>query len=94
MSNTTIVIAPRERFSSIIASLQSLFVTIDETVPVVVVEGGSPSWIRRRLHKLQKTRYFELVSFDHVIIPNEARNIGAAKAKTEFIAFCDNDLEY
>ena len=37
----SIVVVPRERFTSLPVSLRSLFSTIAEDVPVVVVEGGT-----------------------------------------------------
>lgn len=91
---STIVVSPRERFLSVIPSLESLFTTIADNVPVVVVEGGTPRKIRQRLEEIQSDRHFELVSLDHMVTPNEARNIGARMAQTEFVAFCDNDIEY
>ncbi len=39
----SIVVVPRERFTSLPVSLRSLFSTIAEDVPVVVVEGGTPA---------------------------------------------------
>lgn len=39
---TSIVVVPRERFTSLPVSLRSLFATIPGEVPVVVVEGGTP----------------------------------------------------
>lgn len=94
MSLTTVVIAPRERFSSIIPSLRSLYRTIARGVPVIVVEGASPAWVRLRLRAMRLLYGFELISLPQAVTPNEARNIGAARAKTPYIAFCDNDLEY
>ena len=40
MVKTTIIISPRERFNTLLASLRSLFETIAEDVPVIVVDGG------------------------------------------------------
>ena len=94
MHKTTIVVVPRERFSSVVASLGSLFSTVSDNVPVVVVEGGSPAKVISELQKLRKTRYFDLISTAHKITPNEARNIGARLAKSEYIVFSDNDIEY
>lgn len=94
MQKTTIVISPRERYSSIVVSLKSLFSTVPANVPVIVVEGGSPDTVIRDLQMLRKTRYFELVSRPHKITPNEARNIGAGLAKSEYVVFADNDIEY
>jgi len=92
--NSTIIVVPRERFSSIIQSLESLFATIGDDVPVIVVEGGSPGRVRADLKALQAKRPFEVISRPYMITPNEARNIGARRARSDFVVFCDNDLEY
>ena len=92
--HSTIVVAPRERFSSITASLKSLFKTIDPLQPVIVVEGATPEDIRSELAQMQTARQFEHVALDYPIVPQAARNIGAKMAKTDYIVFADNDLEY
>ncbi|MGH1352241.1 MAG: glycosyltransferase family 2 protein [Methyloligellaceae bacterium] len=91
---TTIIVSPRERFSSVVQSLKSLFKTIPEDVRVIVIEGGSPKSVRKQLADLQKIRKFEHIPISYWITPNEARNIGAKMATTEFVAFCDNDIDY
>lgn len=91
---TTIVISPRERFSSIVKSLESLFATIPAAVRVIVVEGGSPEAVKADLRAIQARRHFDWVSLDYMIIPNEARNIGGHMADTEYIVFADNDIDY
>ncbi len=94
LPRTTVVISPRERFSPVIGALKSLFATIPDETPVVVVEGASPDNIVSDLKQLQKTRHFELISRPFMVTPNEARNIGARSANTEFIVFADNDIEF
>jgi hypothetical protein len=42
----SIVVVPRERFTSLPVSPRSPFSTIAEDVPVVVVEGGTPEATR------------------------------------------------
>ena len=94
LPRTTVVVSPRERFSPVIGALKSLFATIPEETPVVVVEGASPDRIVSDLKRLQKVRHFELISRPFMVTPNESRNIGAQSAKTEFIVFADNDIEF
>ena len=91
---TTIVIAPRERFSSLPRTLRSLFKTVPADQPVIVVEGATPSDIRDELNEIKAARPFEHIALPYPLLPNAARNIGAAKATTDFIAFCDNDLDF
>lgn len=91
---TSIIVSPRERFTAIIPSLESLFGTIGPDVPVIVVEGSSPASVREQLHDLQKQRPFELVSFDYFITPQEARNIGFSRVSSDYVVFTDNDIHY
>jgi GT2 family glycosyltransferase len=90
----SIVVVPRERFTSLPVSLRSLFGTIPADVPVVVVEGGTPEATRAELVALAQERPFELISLPYMVKPNEARNLGVAKTSTEYVVIADNDIEY
>lgn len=92
--DVTVVVVPRERFTSLPASLRSLFATIDSSVPVVVVEGDSPQSVHEELNDLRSERDFEVISTERMLLPNEARNVGAAAAKSKYIVFADNDIHY
>ncbi|MEX0809629.1 MAG: glycosyltransferase [Dongiaceae bacterium] len=94
MARSTVIVAPRERFSSVVESLESLFATVPATVPVVVVEGCSPAPVRAALTALQARRPFDLVSLDWYVTPHEARNIAFERVETEFVVFADNDMIY
>ncbi len=91
---TTIVVSPRERFTSLPVSLRSLFSTIAPEVPVVVVEGATPEPLREELRVLGRERPFQLISLPYMVRPNEARNIGLAEARTEYVVLTDNDIHY
>ncbi len=91
---STIIVAPRERFSSLPQSLRSLFATIPPEQPVIVVEGASPPDIQNELKTLNKERSFVHVALPYPVIPNVARNIGTARATTDYVVLCDNDIEY
>jgi len=91
---TTVVVVPRERFTSLPESLSSLFRTVPDDVPVVVVEGASPERTRSALVALARERPFTLLSLPYMLKPNEARNRGVAAASTEFVVIVDNDIEY
>lgn len=92
--DVSIVVAQRERFSSVLESLRSLFSTIENNVNVVVVEGASPENVRKDLLALQKIRSFKLISLDYFVTPNEARNIGLKNVDSEYVVFADNDIVY
>ena len=92
--DVTIVVSPRERFSSIVPSLRSLFASIPDSVRVIVVEGGTPEPIRAQLALLARTRPFDHLALDYMVTPNEARNLGARRVGTTFMVLADNDIEY
>lgn len=94
ISGTTIVVSPRERFSSVVDSLDSLFSTIGEDVPVIVVEGRSPTHVRESLDAMRRERHFEWISLPWLITPQEARNIGFDRVQTEYVVFADNDIRF
>jgi GT2 family glycosyltransferase len=90
----SVAIVPRERFRQSPLSLRSLFKTIDENVPVIVIDGGAPEYIRKELYALRAERPFELVECEDFILPNKARNVALDRVDTKYVAFCDNDLDY
>ena len=90
----SVAVVPRERFRQLPLSLRSLFKTIDENVPVIVVDGGAPEHIRKELYALCAERPFELVECEDFMLPNKARNIALDRVETKYVAFCDNDLDY
>ena len=94
MARTTVIVSPRERFAPLVPSLRSLFATIAEDVPVVVVDGGAPSQVCEELEALRTVRPFEWSHADYYLTPHEARNIGFEKVDTECVVFADNDIAY
>lgn len=91
---TSVVVVPRERFTSLPVSLRSLFSTISADVPVVVVEGATPPDTRAELQDLTRERPFDLVTLPYMVKPNEARNLGVERTTTEYVVIADNDIEY
>lgn len=92
--SATVIVAPRERFTSLPVSLKSLFATIKREVPVIVVEGGSPEEVRAELRALAAERPFTHISLPYMMKPNEARNIGLRETRTEYAVLTDNDIHY
>jgi glycosyltransferase involved in cell wall biosynthesis len=93
-ARTTVVVSPRERFSPTIESLKSLFSTVPDDVPVIVVDGGFPAALRSELRELARERPFQHETREWLLLPNQARNIGTDLVQTEFVAYCDNDMIY
>lgn len=91
---TSVVVVPRERFTSLAVSLRSLFATIPGDTPVVVVEGGTPAATLAELVALAEERPYQLISLPYMVKPNEARNRGVAETTTEYVVIADNDIEY
>jgi len=54
MSLSSVVVVPRERLTSLTNCLESLFSTINDDVPVIVVEGGSSAQTLSELKALER----------------------------------------
>jgi GT2 family glycosyltransferase len=90
----TVVIVPRDHFSDTRESLESLLESTPDPIAIVYVDGGSPPRTAGYLRERARTARFGLIRYDHYLIPNQARNIGAAGVKTRYIAFVDNDVVF
>jgi GT2 family glycosyltransferase len=90
----SVVVAPRERLTSLPGSLRSLFATLPSDLHVVVVEGGTPDETRAELRRLATDRPFDLVSLPYMVKSNEARNLGVTRTSSEYVIIADNDIEY
>ena len=94
MDKSTVVMVPRESFSETVGALESLFETIPETTPVIVVMGGLPHNISDSIRELRKKRDFRFIERDEFVLAPEARNIALEFVDTEYTVFCDNDLVF
>lgn len=90
--DVTIVVVPRDHFSDTKESLESIYEFTSPACPIVYVDGCSPRSIAAYLREQANSGKIDLVRYDHYLTPNQARNIGAARAKTAYIAFLDNDV--
>ena len=89
---TTIAMVPHEKFSVARRSLESVLAGTPEPYRLVVVDGGSPREVARYLEAQARIHDFTLVRTDHLVQPNEGRNLALAYVDTEFVAFVDNDV--
>jgi GT2 family glycosyltransferase len=88
----TIVVVPRERFSFALASLASIYEATPPPFDLVYVDAGAPAAVNRALDGAAAARGFRLLRHPRYLWPNQARNLGARGAATEFVAFVDNDV--
>jgi GT2 family glycosyltransferase len=89
----TIVVVQRERLSPVRRTLDRLLASVRD-VPhrLVYVDGGSPRKLAAWLAGRAAAHGFELVRVDRNLSPSEARNLGFSRARTELVAFLDNDV--
>ena len=88
----TLVVSPRERFSYTQTSLESIYDHTQYPFELVYVDGGSPPPIQTYLTAQAQEKNFELIRVDHLLTPNQARNLGLAQVKTPYVVFVDNDV--
>ena len=93
-ARVTIVVSHRERFGLAKQSLDSIYESTDIPFELVYIDARSPAWLSEWLDQESAKRGFRIVRRDRFVTPNEARNLGAAVADTEFVAFVDNDVFY
>ena len=87
----SIVIVPRERFSTGPESLADVLSKTPAAVPIVCVEGNPPREVRRQLHAAGGARV-AFVASPHYLSPNAARNIGLGRVQSRYVVFLDNDV--
>jgi hypothetical protein len=88
----TIVVSPRERFGMAQNSLESIYATAGIPFDLVYIDARSPAYLSDWLKATAPVKGFRVIHLDRFVTPNEARNMGAAAAKTEFLVFIDNDV--
>ncbi len=91
----TIIMVPRERYSGIVESIESLYAnTPSDMFELVVIDGALPDSIRRWLENAAKERGFRFIHEAFPPTPNEARNRALEHVTTPYILFADNDVLY
>lgn len=91
--SVTIIMVPRERFSCTLDTLNVLFSNTSYPFTLICVDGNSPPEIRDGLRQQANERGFRLIRTEHFLSSNQARNLGLAKADSEWVVFLDNDCE-
>jgi len=91
-AEVTIVMVPRERYSAIVTTIQSIYDNTEIPFKLVVVEGALPDSVKNEIEALVKKYKFDFIYKPYPLNPNEARNIGLDYVDTEYMVFSDNDI--
>lgn len=88
----TIVLVPRERFSSTQQAIESIYDNTRLPFKLVFVDGNSPANVKRYLQQQAQKPNVTLHRTDYYLSPNQARNIGLSYVDTPYLVFYDNDV--
>jgi GT2 family glycosyltransferase len=89
--SATVVVVSRDRWSLAPATLATLLERTDVRHPVVVVDGAAPTPVAAAFDRLAAEGRVRVVRRGRFLAGNEARNVGADRARTEWVAFVEND---
>jgi GT2 family glycosyltransferase len=87
----TIVAVLRERFTLTERSLASIYQNTRCPFRLVYVAGKPPSRVLQYLKNEAQEKGFLLVTTEHHVSPNQARNLGLKEVHTKYVVFIDND---
>src|SRR5262249_5504457 len=87
----TVVVTARDRWAQAPATLDSLLAHTDPRHPVVVVDARAPRRVAAAFDTVARSGRVRVVRRRRHLAGNEARNLGADGAATEWIAFVEND---
>ena len=92
----SVVVVPRDHFSSTARSLRSLVETIDDRHEIVYVAAGLPRGVRKEVARLAESRPMRIVRRRGYLSPTAARNLGAAyvSPESDLLAFVDSDVVF
>ena len=91
-SLVTIAFVPRERFSHTRRSLETLRRHTPDGVKFLIVDGGSPRHVARCLRSQAQIPGTRLIRTEHLLAPNEARNLAGRAIDTKYMLVVDNDV--
>lgn len=91
-ADVTIVVVPRDNFSSARESLESIYANTDTRFSLLYIDGGSPRHIAQYLKDAAKKRQFRIIRTEEYLSPNHARNIAVRHIDTRYVVFVDNDV--
>ncbi|MBW4661158.1 MAG: glycosyltransferase [Drouetiella hepatica Uher 2000/2452] len=92
MTEVTIVVVPRERFSYTRESLESIYKHTSMPHKLVYVDGNSPPQVQEYLKVQAQEKEFKLIRTHYYLSPNRARNLALVEVDTKYVVFLDNDV--
>jgi hypothetical protein len=87
-----VVVVSRDRWSLAPVTLDLLLDRTDPRHPVVVVDGRAPRRVAALFDRIAMSGRIAVARRERILASNEARNIGACGARTEWVAFVENDV--
>ena len=91
-ATATVIVVSRDRWSLAPATLDLLLARTDPRHPFVVVDGHAPPRVAATFDRLAVSGRVRVARRDRFLASNEARNVGADGAQSEWIAFVENDV--
>jgi GT2 family glycosyltransferase len=88
----TVIVVSRDRWSLAPATLDYLLARTDPRHPVVVVEDRAPREVSAQIDRLATSGRVSVVRRNKLLAGNQARNLGVERARTEWVAFVENDV--
>lgn len=88
----TIVVSPRERFSTTRLSLESIYSCTEFPFRLVYIDGGSPGYVKRYLKTEAQEKGFTLIRTEHYLSVNESRNLAMRDVRSKYVVFVENDV--
>ena len=93
MTRITIGFVPRERFSSAAESLESILTHTDTPYEMLIVDCATPPEVWAEIEALIEGRdNVRVLHTDHVLLPNEAKNLVIRETKTEYLSKVEERL--
>ena len=88
----TVVVVCRDRWSLAPETLHALVARTDPRHPIVVIDARAPRPVGAVFDRLAAIGRIGIARRPRVLGGNEARNVGAEGARTEWLAFVENDV--
>jgi len=88
----TVVVVCRDRWSLASDTVHALIARTDARHPIVVVDARAPRATSAAFDRLAAVGRIGVVRRPRLLAGNEARNLGADGARTEWVTFVENDV--